>query len=77
MARTLNEIGRKGRAVLARINKDYFCGVRILEDNSQKTELFIMFNCGSVFVTETLEQIEFFISMLDVQDESSQKNSMA
>lgn len=43
-----------------------------MNDDSQKIELFIMFNCGNVFVTETLEQIEFFVSMLDMQDKNIQ-----
>lgn len=43
-----------------------------MKDNSQKTELFIMFNCANVFVTETLEQIEFFVSMLEKQDKDTQ-----
>ena len=44
--------------------------VGILKDDSQTIEMFIMFNCGSIFVTETLEQIEFFISLLDTQDKN-------
>lgn len=43
-----------------------------MKDDSQKIELFIMFNCGSVLITETLEQIEFFISMLETQDKDTQ-----
>lgn len=43
-----------------------------MKDDSQKIELFIMFNCGSVFVTETIEQIEFCVSMLENQDKDTQ-----
>lgn len=43
-----------------------------MKDDSQETELFIMLNSGYVFVTETLEQIEVFISMLDMKDKNIQ-----
>lgn len=43
-----------------------------MKNDSQETELFIMFNCGSTFITETLEQIEFFISLLNMEDKDIQ-----
>lgn len=43
-----------------------------MKKDSKNIELFIMFNCGSVFITETLEQIEFFISMLEMHDKDIQ-----
>jgi hypothetical protein len=43
-----------------------------VENNSQEIELFVMFNCGGTFITETLEQIELFISLLDMADKNIQ-----
>jgi len=43
-----------------------------LKNDSQETELFILFNCGSIFINETLEQIEFFISLLNMEDKNIQ-----
>lgn len=43
-----------------------------MKNDSQETELFIMFNCGFTFINETLEQLEFYISLLDMEDKNIQ-----
>lgn len=43
-----------------------------MKKDSEEIELFIMFNCGYTFITETLEQIDFFISLLDKKDKNIQ-----
>lgn len=39
-----------------------------MRNDSQETELFIMLNSGNTFIIETLQQIEFFISLLNMED---------
>lgn len=41
------------------------------DENTSPKELFLMFNSGDVFVTETLEQIECLVDMLEIGNEES------
>lgn len=43
-----------------------------MEKHSKETELFIMFNCGFTFITETYEQIEFYITLFEIVDKNIQ-----